>query len=303
QIWADASTHPLDASHLIATHERIANDVVAAVAGEFGIIARRLSAESRRKAPADLRTYEAMLRYYNHQIAPSAESAEACFAALQAASEREPEYGPVWSALATLQCQMWTFDAPGFDDALGSALEFARRGVFFEPGSQLARLILAYASYLADDDDGFREESETALALNPNSPYTVGAIGYMHVMRGERERGLGLLERAMSACPCHPSWFRTGGIVDLMVRREYERALDETRKHMPFRAFWDDVIIAAMLGKLGRIDEAQPHIEAALEQKPDLATRVREFMRRGLKIDPLIDDLVDGLHAAGLLTS
>ena len=56
QIWADASTHPLDASHLIATQERIANDVVAAVAGEFGIIARRLSAESRKKAPADLRT-------------------------------------------------------------------------------------------------------------------------------------------------------------------------------------------------------------------------------------------------------
>jgi adenylate cyclase len=196
QIWADASTHPLDASHLIATHERIANDVVAAVAGEFGIIARRLSAESRRKAPADLRTYEAMLRYYNHQIAPSAESVEACFAALQAASEREPEYGPVWSALATLQCQMWTFDVPGFDDPLDTALEFARRGVFLEPGSQLARLILAYASHLADDDDGFREESETALALNPNSPYTVGAIGYMHVLRGELERGLGLLARA-----------------------------------------------------------------------------------------------------------
>jgi adenylate cyclase len=300
QIWADASTHPLDASHLIATHERIANAVVAAVAGEFGIIARRLSAESRRKAPADLRTYEAMLRYYNHQIAPSPESAEACFASLQAASEREPEYGPVWSALATLQCQMWTFDVPGFDDALGSALEFARRGVFLEPGSQLSRLILAYASYLADDDESFREESETALALNPNSPYTVGAIGYMHVLRGERERGLALLERAMAASPCHPSWFRTGGIVDLMVRGEYERALDETRKHMPFRVFWDDVMIAAILGRLGRIDEAQPHLEAALEQKPELATRVRELVRRALKIDPLIDDLVEGLRAAGL---
>jgi len=57
---------------------------------------------------------------------------------------------------------------------------------------------------------------------------------------------------------------------------------------------------AAMLGKLGRIKEAQPHVEAALEQKPDLAARARELIRRGLKVDSIIDDLIDGLRAAGL---
>ncbi len=300
QIWADASTHPLEASHLIATQEQIANGVAAAVASEFGIISRRLSAESRKKAPADLRTYEAMLRYYSHQIAPSSDSIEACFNALRAASEREPEYGPVWSALATLHCQMWSFDTTGSENALTTALEFARRGVFLEPGSQLGRLILAYASYLADDSDSFLGESETALALNPNSPYTVGAIGYMHVLRGERERGLALLDRAIAASPCHPSWFRAGEIIDLMVRGEYEQALVETRKHKPFLVYWDAAMTAAMLGRLGRTDEAQPHIAAAMKQKPDLAARAGELMRRALKIDPLIDDLVDGLRAAGL---
>jgi adenylate cyclase len=300
QIWADASTHPLEASRLIATQEQIASDVVAAVASEFGIIARRLSAESRRKAPADLRTYEAMLRYYNHQIAPSSESAADCFTALRAASEREPKYGPVWSALATLHCQMYAFDAPGFDNSLETALAFARKGVFLEPGSQLGRLILAYASYLADDDDSFRAESETALALNPNSPYTVGAIGYMRVMRGELEHGLSMLDRAIAASPCHPSWFRAGEVIDLMLRGEYEQALAETRKHKPFRVFWDDAMTAALLGKLGRGDEAQPHMEAVRAQKSDLAARARELMRRSLKIDALIDDLVDGLRSAGM---
>lgn len=67
-----------------------------------------------------------------------------------------------------------------------------------EPGSQLGRLILAYASYLADDSDGFNEEIDTALTLNPNSPYTVGTAGYFHVMRGEFERGLPLLDRAIA---------------------------------------------------------------------------------------------------------
>ena len=142
------------------------NKVVAAIASEYGIIARRLAAESRRKPPAELDTYEAMLRYYTHQITPSPESAQACLVALQRAAELEPEYGPVWSALATLYCQMFSFDAPGFGDALGTALEHARKGVFLEPGSQLARMILAYASYLAEDSESFREESEIDLPAN-----------------------------------------------------------------------------------------------------------------------------------------
>ena len=73
---------------------------------------------------------------------------------LRAASEREPEYGPLWSALATLHGQMYTFDIAGLDRPLETALDYARRGVFLEPGSQLGRLILAYASQLADGRRG-----------------------------------------------------------------------------------------------------------------------------------------------------
>jgi adenylate cyclase len=303
QIWADAFSHPLEASRLISTQEQIAQLVVAAVATEYGIIARRLSAESRKKPPAELETYEAMLRYYSHQVAPSPESAAGCFVALRNAVEKEPEYGPVWSALATLYCQMYTFDVPSFDRALETALEHARKGVFLEPGSQLGRLILAYASHLAEDSDSFRSESETALNLNPNSPYAVGAIGYFHALRGDVEHGLSLLDRAISANPCHPAWFHGGYIIDHLLRREYEQALRETQKHLPFMSFWDDMMLAAIHGKLGRPDDARPHIRRVSEHKPDFAGAAPELIRRSLKIDPLIDDLIDGLRAAGLPVS
>lgn len=300
QVWAEAFTHPLEASRLIATQEQIAGSVVAAVASEFGIIARRLSSESRKVAPNDLRTYEAVLRYYDHQISPSPESAEECFVALHAASEREPDYGPLWSALATLHCQIYSFDVAGVDNPLETALDYARRGVYLEPGSQLGRLILAYASYLADDVDSFCEEAGVALSLNPNSPYTVGTIGYLHAMMGEIDQGLPLLDRAISLNPCSPAWFHAGYVVDHLLKNDYERALAVTRTYHPFISFWDDVMIAAILGRLGLTDEAQPHVESARTQKPDLAGRAGELMRRTLKIDDLVDDLVDGLRRAGL---
>ena len=300
QVWADSYSHPVDASRLIETQERIAQSVVAAIASEFGIIARRLSAESRKKSPSDLRTYEAILLYYSHQIAPTPETAAACLDALRAASEREREYGPVWSALASLHCQMYTFDTPGVANPLDTALEYARRGVFLEPGSQLARMILAYASYLAEDSESFREESEIALALNPNSPYTVGAIGYFHAIQGDFDRGLALLDRAIAVCPCHPRWFHSGYVLRRILEHDYEGALTETTNHLPFIGYWDDVVQAAMLGKLGRKDEASQHVERVAQDKPDFCSRARELIGRALKIDPLIDDLLDGLRRAGM---
>jgi len=300
QIWADASTHTAEASELISTQEQIAQEVVSSIASEYGIIARHLSAESRKKRPLELATYEAMLRYYGHQIAPTPESASTCFAALRCAAEREPDYGPVWSALATLHCQMYTFDVPGFDHALDTALEYARRGVLLEPGSQLGRLILAYASHLGDDSESFADESQAALALNPNSPYTVGAVGYFHVLRGEVDTGLPLLDRAIAANPCHPAWFHAGLVIDHLLRGDYESALGETRKHHPFISFWDDVVLAAILGRLGRSDEASAHVERVTELKPDFAGRARELIRRSLKVDSLVDDLLEGLRAAGM---
>jgi len=300
QIWADAWSHSLTAGALIATQEQIAKSVVTAVATEYGIIARHLSAESRKKPPAELETYEAMLRYYSHQIAPTPDSATACFAALRAAAEREPEYGPVWSALATLYCQMYSFDAQAFDRPLETALEHARKGVFLEPGSQLGRMIMAYACYLAEDAISFRLESETALNLNPNSPYTVGSIGYFHVLRGDPDLGLPLLDRAIALNPCHPAWFHAGYVIDHLLRRDYETALAESRKYSPFMSFWDDVVVAAIFGKLGRADEGRPHIERVALQKPDFAGRARDLFRRTLKIEPLIDDLMDGLRMAGM---
>jgi len=85
-----------------------------------------------------------------------------------------------------------------------------------------------------------------------------------------------------------------------MLRKDSKHALAETLKHRPFIGFWDHVMIAAMLGRPGRDDEANERIERLTEEKPDFALRARELIGRTLKIDPLIDDLLDGLSRAGM---
>jgi tetratricopeptide (TPR) repeat protein len=299
QVWGQTFKHSLAAADLIETQEKIAASVVAAIGGEYGIITRRLAAESRTKRPAELSTYDAMLRYYSYQIAPSPKASKACFRALQDAVVREPEYGPAWSALATLFCQMHTFDAPGFDDPLATGLSYAKRGVILEPERQLSRLILAYALLLGDSLDAFRVEAETVLSLNPNNPYAVGAIGYMHVLTGDFERGRTLLDQATAAGPVAPHWFSHGYYLERFRDGDYEGALNSLNAPSD-QDVWMPALLAAALGKLGRREEAGVPRTRLEAWKPDFDRRARELIGRSIKTPELVDDLLDGLRKAGV---
>jgi hypothetical protein len=61
---------------LIAVQEEIAHRVIGAVADQYGLITRRLSRESRKKAPADLKAYDATLRFYHYETKLTPEAFE-----------------------------------------------------------------------------------------------------------------------------------------------------------------------------------------------------------------------------------
>ncbi|MCL7986308.1 MAG: hypothetical protein M8872_13735, partial [marine benthic group bacterium] len=170
QVWGTSYKIPLETVSLIATQEELARDVMAAIAGEYGVIARRLTRESRQKPPSELDTYDALLRYHHYMLVMTPEAGDQALRALRRATDQEPDYGPTWAALATLHTHAWIFDLPGFENPLETALEYARRGASLAPASQLARTILAYVHLLSGELERFREEAEIALALNPGSP-------------------------------------------------------------------------------------------------------------------------------------
>jgi len=227
-------------------------------------------------------------------------AAEQAFVALRQATEREPDYGPAWSALANLHAHAFLFERPGFDEPLERATEYARRGVALEPQSQLARTVMAFVHLLRDEMDLFFQEAEAALALNPHSPNYVGTIGYMFVNAGEFERGAGLLHRAMERNPYHPKWFHHALCAVHFARGEYEHAYLEVEQGGFQVGFWDSAIRAAALGKLGRVAEAGASATQLLAMVPDFERRAGEITRRSTKSTALIEDFLDGLRKAGL---
>lgn len=300
QVWGGSYKVPLEAATLIATQEELARDVIAAIAGEYGVIARRLTRESRQKPPSELGTYDALLRYHHYMLVMTSEAGERALRALRRATETEPDYGPAWAALATLHTHAWIFDLPGFETPLETARDYAWRGASLAPDSQLTRTILAYVHLLSGEMGRFRDEAEVALALNPSSPNFSGTIGYLLAAAGDYERGAALLRQAIAQNPCHPRWFHHGLFLVHFERGEYDEALREADQVGHQVAFWDPALRAAALGKLGRAGEAEASIRELRRLKPDFERRVRELLPRSVASAEVREEFLDGLRKAGL---
>mgnify|MGYP001823575979 FL=1 len=144
------------------------------------------------------------------------------------------------------------------------------------------------------------KRQEQTIALNPNSPYIVGVAGWHMALFGEWDRGLSLLKKGMKLNPYHPSWFYLAPYMDYYRRGEYENALSEALKFNYPELFWDPLVRAVALGRLGRQSEAKTALGQLLTLVPDFSTQGRLLISRYVKVDDLVDGIIDGLRKAGL---
>ncbi len=300
QIWGEQYCRELKADSLIALQEEIARQVVARIGSQYGIIPRTLSRESRKKPPESLETYEAILRFYHHVTIMSPQTFAETLTVLEQAVTRDPESGLAWSMLSFLYGQSYSLQLGPTDSPLERALLSAQKGAALEPENQMARAALAHVHFFRNARKQFLSEAEIALALNPNAPAPIGFLGWLLALYGEWERGLAILKKGMELNPHYPGWFHMAPFFSLYLQKLYEQAYQEAQQfHMP-QLFWDPLLRAAALGRLGREPEAAQVVAELLRLRPDFSTAGRFLLSCYVKSDYLADAMLDGLRQAGL---
>ena len=207
QLWGEQFKRELDPSNLILIQEDIAREAVTIIANEYGIIPQKIAKESRKKAPADIDTYEAILKYYHYQIHHTPETALEAFTALEQAVVKDTECAAALAMLASLYGTRYQLDLPDSARAFEKTIELTKRAIKLEPDSQLVRIAYAWSYFIQDQKDLFLSETENALALNPNSPFRIGMIGFFLSLFGEWDKGKDLLDKAMNLNIGFPAWY------------------------------------------------------------------------------------------------
>ena len=110
-------------------------------------------------------------------------------------------------------------------------------------------------------------EARSALALNPNSAFAISMLGCVLGFGGYREEALERLRQAMRASPNDPlTWlwlFWTGTIQ--FYARKFDEAVATLHQVVRLRPGGTpaQVMLAASLAHLGRLDEARSHLSRA----------------------------------------
>jgi tetratricopeptide (TPR) repeat protein len=300
QIWSGVYSTALEADRMISFQEEVAAAVGANIACEAGVISKTLSAESKNKPPQELKTYEAILKYYEFNLLFSAESFFRAFEALRFASEREPECGLVWSMLARLYAANYSLELLDLDTPIEKALSYAARGVHLEPANQRARLIMAYILLLKGDVDAGLSEVERGYRLNSNSILWLENIGYLMTLLGDWKRGPALIREALKHNPFYNVVVHYALWVDWIRQEKYRQAYTETFNFRLPGLFWDPLMKAAACGLTGNREEGRRTAADLLALKPDFPRRGRDLIGHYIKFDDIAERTVEGLAGSGI---
>jgi TolB-like protein len=300
QVWADTSESEFRPDRVIAFQEEVARVIAAKMCAELGVISRAMSGESRNTPPSDLKTYEAVLRYYTFLADFSRDNFFTALEALRVATVREPAKGIAWSMLARLYATNHSLELFDEDTPLNEAATFAEKGLGLDPANQRVRAIMSYVLLFKNDLLHGLAEAERAISLNPNSLIMMGELGYLLTLLGDWKRGPALIQKAIENNPYYSVVVHYALWVDWIRRKDYESAHAETLNFRTPLLFWDPLMKAAALGLLGRIEEGKKATADLLNLKPDFSARGRALIAHYIKFDDIVERLIEGLNQVGL---
>ena len=299
-VWAETYERRLDPENLFAVQDDITSQVVTRIGDVHGEVNQADIQRLRTKAPANLDDYECVLLTYEYQRFLTPEKHANAKACLTRTVERNPGYADAWANLAYTYVDQYWGDYAGPLNPLERAYEAARQAVQLNPTSQIAHYALANVYFFRNDLDAFFVEAEKALALNPNNTEVLAALGVRVTYTDQRKRGLALIRKAIALNPSHPGWYWFPVAYDHYQNRDYQKALEFSRRiDMP--GFWYmHMWLAASYGQLGQAERAREALEAIDRINPAFKSNPLRYLRLWFKSEESVQHFAEGLRRAGL---
>lgn len=300
QIWAESYTEVLTAGNLIDIQEGIAREISGIVGSEYGMILQKLSADAGRLKPQDIDTYCAVLKFYYFQANQSGESARQAFTALEKVLRQGKDPGIASALLAAMYGNRYMLDYPGSEESYRKMTALVENAYLLDPNNLMVKVIRAFIFFACNEKERFFQIAEDCLKRKPTISIRLGSLAFNYMLYGEWDRGKEIMDQLMVSGVGYPLYFHGATILYHYRLREYGRALAECGKYDVPSLFWAPMLRIAVLGQLGREDEAGPSKDLLNRLKPDFSEKARILIGRYVKEEALVDHVLEGLHKAGI---
>jgi adenylate cyclase len=148
--------------------------------------------------------------------------------------------------------------------------------VSLDDKDSMAHAALSFMRQMCGEWESSIAEGRTAISLNPNSAWSMVAVGHALGWGGYPIEGIDYLRRAMRASPHDPlTWLCTFWIgIFQYFSGEYAATPDTMREVIDIVPGFANRYLAAALGQLGRTAEAKVALEKSIAVSPEVFERL-----------------------------
>ena len=298
-IWVKQFDRDLTVSDQYEIEDEITQQITATLADRIGVITRFLVKKTHNKSCSDLTAFEAALKMYHWGIVLTEAAFQDAWKSLEYAVKKVPNDALTKAMLADIYASDYLSEIGLVKNRMAKAEELAREAVALDPDCPDARWVMGFVHFLRRRPEKFINEFETALALNPQNAMILAIYGLFLPGLGEWERGVEFIEKARMLNPQLSSQYYITTCLNYYRKGNFERAYAESLHINTPGLFWESLVNAAVLGQLGRTDDAQPYLQNLLSLQPSFKDNGHDLVRRLLYSELNVDMVYKGLQKAG----
>jgi adenylate cyclase len=296
-LWADR--YDRDLADIFAVQDEITSSVAAIIEPALAEAERQ---RVLRKPPGSLDVWETYQRGLWHFYKYDADENRVAQILFRRAIELDPNFAAGHHGLAFAQhLDSWLYLTPSWTEVARSGLEEARTAVLLDEKDSMAHAVLSFMQERCGDWESAIAEGRAAVSLNPNSVWSMVAMGHALGWGGYQKEGIEYLRRALRASPHDPlTWLCTFWIgIFSYLSREYAASVESMNKVIQVRPGFAQRWRAAALGQLGRMAEAKEALELSISiMSPEIFGRLA-CQRPPWTRPEDYDHYIEGLRKAG----
>ena len=301
-VWADRFDREM--ADVFLVQDEIVSQIVAKIAGNFGVIDINEARSATRKNPGEIQAYDLVLRAQDVMRPEwSHETFSAAKELLRQAIALDPLNARARRELAYLAVIGWVFRWDKTPEPPQEITAQAAKAVQLDPADARAHMVAASAYFFNKQLDLFEREAQQAMELAPYDAEILATLACMIADTGQWQRGVTLAEKANALnADAAIGWYHHTLYYDYYLKGDYERALEFRRLHPDQKAIHAYIEYIPVYGQLGRTQEALENWRKLLADVPGASAETFENWYRMWNFrDEDIAKLMDGVYKSGVL--
>jgi len=295
-VWAERYDRKID--DIFALQDEITERIAATVEPELERAERRRSVS---KQPSSLQAWDFYLRGLSFLHEFSKDGNQRARDMFEQAVALDPAYVSGYTGISySHHRDVFLGFSDDHEHSIAQCLDAAERAVALDDTDPFAHFALSRALHLAGRIEQALLEAKLAIQLNPNDLLGHASLGHLLICAGQPDEGIASLDRALQLSPKDPRSYiyldlQSGG--HFLAGRYDEAAAvarDAVNRHPNDPA--GRVLLAASLGKAGRIEEARRDLARGDRIDPRFLSRL--WIIQSLPQTDL-ERVYDGLRMAG----